>query len=132
MCKKTKLVFLCESKSSGAETMFDLLRQDISEAAFLRYQRAQLVYQPAELQPYCIVCDYSTTSLPKAIEEIRSLREAFPNSGIIVYRNTTDLEPESFQLRFTTCYDYLLREMVQRGKNMRELVDHAFRLIIQS
>lgn len=129
MDETTKTVVLCETKTSGSQVLFDLLRQDLTEAYFVYYNFSQLLQMRTELQPHTIVCDFSTVSFQEALSGVQLLRKTFPESGIVIYRNITDLEPETFQYRFVTCYDYLLREMVQRGKNMRALTDHAFRLI---
>lgn len=124
----TKTIVLCETKSGGSRALFDLLRQDIPEAAFLHYRRSQLLDEQGKVQPYCIVCDYASAGFQEAKEEIASLRETFPYSGIIIYRNTTDLEPETFGLKFVTCYDSLLNKFASLKNDTREFINQAYSL----
>lgn len=126
----TKTIVFCETiKLPRTEPFFALFKQGLTEADFERYKFLQLLKEGNDLQPYVIVCDFGASPFKQAVKDIEALRKAFPGSGLIIYYEGTEIEPETLRLQFVTCHNQLAIKMAAPGYVTRELVNRAFNLV---
>lgn len=121
------VIALAKTESPAARALHDALKHELPWSVFYEFDD-HLLGPLTDSPPNVIVIDMSEEEFKAARGRLARLRNAYPQSGLLVYSESTELSSLSFYLGITVAHNHLLTTMFNKRYSIARLALDAIDL----